>query len=445
MTLGERIQNLRKQSNLSQEELAEKVDVSKQSVSKWELDKSVPNVEKLLILCDIFNVSADYLLRGKENKVLVEQEPLPKQEENEPESIAEEQANGNDNKKQIKYSIGLAFSFIVTVIMCIVVYKVVIFNNLGIKDYANQDLVYVDRIYNQYTKADIVYYNEDNEFITKTVFLDNKGLSEGDWIFCYPDAGKNDVVRFPYSVDTCIILIVLLIVCIGISVILTILFLKNAKGSKKSKSKVMASIVLMCLVFAGICGKDRVQADTAEESSETEADSTEGETQETYEDDLQLIRKETGKLSVLEECVTFSVPEGLYSSGVSEYEDSSFEIYYNEDMFQSYTVYVSAVEPYDTLDEYIRDRYSEEEMILGEGGEISMPQEEIIGDNTVKYITVSESYKDELYQTVYAGVMLPSGAIFEVEASTMAYEGDLYLEKVRPFFENLQITQKKEG
>ncbi len=62
MTLGQKIQNLRTALNLSQEELAERVSVSRQSVSKWEMDQALPQIDKVLLLCELFSVSADDLL-----------------------------------------------------------------------------------------------------------------------------------------------------------------------------------------------------------------------------------------------------------------------------------------------------------------------------------------------------------------------------------------------
>ncbi len=63
MTIGEKISKLRIESNLSQEQLAEKMDVSRQSVSKWEMNQSLPQIDKVLMLCELFNVSADDLLK----------------------------------------------------------------------------------------------------------------------------------------------------------------------------------------------------------------------------------------------------------------------------------------------------------------------------------------------------------------------------------------------
>ena len=63
MTLGKKIFTLRSAAHISQETLAEKLDVSRQSVSKWEMDQAVPQIDKVLLLCDLFSVSCDTLLR----------------------------------------------------------------------------------------------------------------------------------------------------------------------------------------------------------------------------------------------------------------------------------------------------------------------------------------------------------------------------------------------
>lgn len=65
MTLGEKIQKLRKQSGLSQEALAEKVNVTRQTISKWELNQSSPDLDFIVQLSDIFNVSSDYLIKDE--------------------------------------------------------------------------------------------------------------------------------------------------------------------------------------------------------------------------------------------------------------------------------------------------------------------------------------------------------------------------------------------
>lgn len=65
MNLADRILAYRKSKGLSQEELAEVLNVSRQTISKWETGQSQPDLDKLLPLCELFEISADELL-GKE-------------------------------------------------------------------------------------------------------------------------------------------------------------------------------------------------------------------------------------------------------------------------------------------------------------------------------------------------------------------------------------------
>ena len=62
MTLGEKIKEARKQCSLSQEQLAEKMAVSRSAVAKWEANNGLPDVENLKALAQLLNVSVDYLL-----------------------------------------------------------------------------------------------------------------------------------------------------------------------------------------------------------------------------------------------------------------------------------------------------------------------------------------------------------------------------------------------
>ena len=67
MTTGEKIYECRKKAGMTQEELADRLGVSRQSVSKWEADAAFPETEKILALCKLFGVSADELLFGTEH------------------------------------------------------------------------------------------------------------------------------------------------------------------------------------------------------------------------------------------------------------------------------------------------------------------------------------------------------------------------------------------
>lgn len=65
MILADKIVKLRKQLGWSQEELAEKMNVSRQSVSKWESTNSIPDLNRIIMLADIFDVSTDFLLKDE--------------------------------------------------------------------------------------------------------------------------------------------------------------------------------------------------------------------------------------------------------------------------------------------------------------------------------------------------------------------------------------------
>lgn len=69
MTFGEKIQNLRKEAGLSQEELSYQLGVSRQAISKWERDNGYPETEKIIRMSKIFNVTLDYLLNEEDTQI----------------------------------------------------------------------------------------------------------------------------------------------------------------------------------------------------------------------------------------------------------------------------------------------------------------------------------------------------------------------------------------
>lgn len=78
MTFGERLHTVRQDANLSQEKLAEKLSVSKQTVYRWESDKNFPDINQLKALCQIFAVQPQYFMDGDTDKQDEEQvKPRP--------------------------------------------------------------------------------------------------------------------------------------------------------------------------------------------------------------------------------------------------------------------------------------------------------------------------------------------------------------------------------
>ena len=84
MNFGETIYTLRTKNNLSQGELADKLEVSRQSVSKWENNVAVPELDKIIRMSEIFGVTVDALVKGEEH---TKQEEAPKQEAVQPQTV----------------------------------------------------------------------------------------------------------------------------------------------------------------------------------------------------------------------------------------------------------------------------------------------------------------------------------------------------------------------
>ena len=69
MNIGEKLYELRKEKHLSQEEVAEKLDVTRQTISKWETNQSTPDFDKIRPLCELYGITADELLTGERKEI----------------------------------------------------------------------------------------------------------------------------------------------------------------------------------------------------------------------------------------------------------------------------------------------------------------------------------------------------------------------------------------
>lgn len=69
MEIGKKLKEARVNSGLTQEQVAEKINVSRQTVSNWENEKSYPDIISIISLSDLYNVSLDMLLKGDENMI----------------------------------------------------------------------------------------------------------------------------------------------------------------------------------------------------------------------------------------------------------------------------------------------------------------------------------------------------------------------------------------
>lgn len=74
MTFAEKLKSIRKQAGMSQEQLAEKLSVSRQAVTKWETDAGIPDIENIMAISALFDISIDELLsneRGAKNRRII--------------------------------------------------------------------------------------------------------------------------------------------------------------------------------------------------------------------------------------------------------------------------------------------------------------------------------------------------------------------------------------
>ena len=71
MSLGERLYELRKEKHLSQEQVAEQLNVTRQTISKWETDESKPDFDKIVPICNLYEISTEQLLTGNVKEEVV--------------------------------------------------------------------------------------------------------------------------------------------------------------------------------------------------------------------------------------------------------------------------------------------------------------------------------------------------------------------------------------
>ena len=124
MEFNNRVYQLRKQKGFSQEELASRLNVSRQTVSKWEIGDSTPDMEKLAAISDLFEVSLDELILGKQTQVTKREDAAPSVGQVLQEKVLTPK-NGEIAKKVLKWlGIGFGVVMLIEVVSMIIVYFV---------------------------------------------------------------------------------------------------------------------------------------------------------------------------------------------------------------------------------------------------------------------------------------------------------------------------------
>lgn len=227
IVIGERLFILRNQNQMTQEELAEELNVSRQSISKWELNKALPDLERIIKISQLFQVSINYILFGTEEMI---QEEKQLTEEKLAEISTDSQAEETLQSDQ-KGMTGNHYLLICIIIVGILMAGAwlctgyFLLNNAWNKDNKKQTLVHVDKIYEQYTKADVVVIH-DNYDQKRTVWLDVDGVRENDYVYGYTTDG--DRLSIDYYPRTWLF-------PAGISIIFVILFILLFMELKKRK------------------------------------------------------------------------------------------------------------------------------------------------------------------------------------------------------------------
>ena len=102
MEFNNKLYDLRKKKGLSQEELANRLNVSRQTVSKWEVGDSTPDMEKLIAMSDLFGISLDELVLDKAPEPVTVVQPVKAGVYSEVKADIKEKVLTDDNKKKAK-------------------------------------------------------------------------------------------------------------------------------------------------------------------------------------------------------------------------------------------------------------------------------------------------------------------------------------------------------
>ena len=145
LTIGERIKKYRNEKGLTQEEVSKILLVSRSAISNWEIGRNYPDLDSIVLLSDIFEISLDELL--KEDNTMVTK-------------ISKEQKRGKLNKKLVVYLLGVIVFFLLTIVF----------------------ILYQTTDFNQYISTKIVSnveLTEENAYKWKQVSFNQKGDSKG--------------------------------------------------------------------------------------------------------------------------------------------------------------------------------------------------------------------------------------------------------------------------
>ena len=202
LLIGSRIQEYRKKAGLNQEEFAEKMGVSRQAVSKWERDKAYPDLDRLVCICEILDVQVGELIYGKG------------EEPEAPEEVSGDGTSAN-NAVHLKNLRGKGRLARLKILFCVMAEWISHSDKNG--------NMRVEKVYQQYTKADLAYFDDNGRKIMDTVWLDVPGVRDGDYIQLYTGV-DGDGLFLNYKTSTIIaaafvmLVFIILLILIGLEI-----------------------------------------------------------------------------------------------------------------------------------------------------------------------------------------------------------------------------------
>ena len=231
---------------MTQEFVAESIGVSRQAVSKWELDKAYPDLDKMVDICGMFGLSLDELVNGVEQ----DEEPVMEAEQrveipNDPvnvsdvgdnqtvtdnieSEISDKEGSDKESSDSKKHTVRIGshgglrvvmYAAAALAVFCIVVSFVIILQNAW--KHSDEVLMHVDKVHAQYTLADVSYLNDDLDDKHRLMWIDAKGIRAGDTLPGYID-DDGELANVDHDISTFVIPCVLALIFLAMFISLRI-------------------------------------------------------------------------------------------------------------------------------------------------------------------------------------------------------------------------------
>lgn len=237
-TIGNRLLELRKSKGYTQEGLSAELNVSRQSISNWELDKSLPDTDRLLQLAGLYEVSLDYIAFGNKDEIKNNDNEYPAKDIENIVTLLSDSEIVNKNIHKISRYIFVAILCCGGLLIASLLTFVGIISHLATdSDTMNSELVIVNQVLDQYTYAEVTKLDAQGNYAKDKVWLDTKNVKENDYIFTYTEPGNPKNMKFEYYAKTMMIPFVIVVLLTVIEMLLTISFF--SLHSKKQENKGM--------------------------------------------------------------------------------------------------------------------------------------------------------------------------------------------------------------